>query len=145
MERYDCVGEKCEDNRLKGGEYGEKFSWVPEDQKRLTVFSPPIGHEIQALDNMGMYLLEKGEKENDSSEQSALFRMATEVFNQSILVDPKDVSAYNGLGNTLVRLGRYEEAKKTYQKVLLFTDPVKDWDHREKTKRVMRELEESNP
>ena len=91
---------------IKDEDYLKKFPWVRGEQN-LTVFSPERGHKVQVLDNAGNAFVRSGMHEK-----------AIETFHQSLLLEPKDPEAFNGLGNALFYTKKYEEAEKAYQKAI---------------------------
>jgi len=91
---------------IKDEDYLKKFPWVRGEQN-LTVFSPERGHKVQVLDNAGNAFVRSG-----------MHQKAIETFHQSLLLEPKDPEAFNGLGNALFYTKKYEEAEKAYQKAI---------------------------
>ena len=102
---------------ILGDEYRRKLSWVKNGQRQfLTLFPPVLGAQMQVLNGIAFNLNELGLNEKNPVRKNEYFSQAIEACKLSIAYEPKYEYAHNTMGESLCKLGKYDEAIDAFQK-----------------------------
>ncbi len=108
---------------IKNESYRNKLSWVKKGQRQFVIVSEPeYGQKIQVLNNTASMFVNLGDEETDQQKKNEYYNQAMTAYRETISFSNKYFYAYEGLGTTLFKLGRYEEAIEKFREVMAINE-----------------------
>ena len=108
-------------NRIQEGNLGEAFKLITQNERNINSALESFPNDVDLLVLLGYELKNKYMSSNgiQSGETRKKYLLdAYRLFKQAIQIDSRNASAYNGAGNIMYFLGRYDDAIRQYDKAL---------------------------
>jgi protein O-mannosyl-transferase len=97
--------------------FSRNFAWKDSDTLVLTDVKTSV-NSARCNYIAGFTLLQKARKERDAAKKMDLYKQSAEYLEHGLTIYGKNTSALGNLGEVYIALGRYEEARGMYMKVL---------------------------